>query len=68
MHRWSWLAAAWLLVPAAGFAQQVVRELPVTLQLDIDTQGQVAAAKAMDPVAVLMPNFGRELTGSEPLI
>lgn len=58
MHRWSLLVAAWFLVPAAAFAQQVVRELPVSLQLDIDTQGQVTAVKAMDPPPMLMTMFG----------
>lgn len=37
-------------VSARTQAQEVVRERPVTLQLDVDAQGQVTAAKAMGPV------------------
>lgn len=58
MCRWGLIVAACLLAPAA-FAQQVVREQPVTLQLDVDTQGQIAAAKVMDPQPLLMPGAGR---------
>lgn len=58
MHRWSLLVAGWFLVPAVAFAQQAVRELPVSLQLDIDTHGQVAAVKAMDPPPMLVTMFG----------
>jgi hypothetical protein len=54
MRRWGLIVAAWMLAPAA-FAQQVVQEQPVTLQLDVDTQGQIAAAKVMDPQPLLMP-------------
>lgn len=49
-------------MPAAAVAQQVVRERPVTLQLDIDAQGKVTAVKAMDPVPMMNP------TGSGHLI
>lgn len=57
MRRWGLIAVAWLLVPAA-FAQQVVREQPVTLQLDVDTQGHVADVKAMGPQPLLAPHAG----------
>ena len=45
------LCCALLLVPAAVPAQQVVRQQPLTLQLDVDAQGQVSAAKVMGHLA-----------------
>lgn len=50
MKRWSLILVAGLLMPSAVLAQQVVRQKTVTLQLDIDAQGQVSAAKLMGPM------------------
>lgn len=36
-----------------AFAADRVQERPVTLQLDVNTAGQVTAAKVMDPVPVV---------------
>ncbi|MGN2254145.1 energy transducer TonB [Frateuria sp. GZRe12] len=66
MHRLSMVVAAWLLAVTGAVAQDVVREQPVSLQLDIDTQGQVAAVKVMDPQPFLMPNFGRQILQAPP--
>lgn len=65
MRPWGLIAAAWLLVPTA-FAQQVVREQPVILQLDVDTQGRIAAVKVMDPPILLVPRAG-DLVRQPPL-
>jgi hypothetical protein len=45
MLRWGMLCA--LLLPAAVSAQQVVRTIPLVLQLDVNAQGQVTAAKVV---------------------
>lgn len=62
MHRKRPFAVACLLFCTGAAAQQVVREQPVTLQLDVDAQGQVAAAKPMDPLPILLPRLGRLIT------
>lgn len=60
----SMVVAAWLLAVTGAAAQDAVREQPVSLQLDIDTQGQVAAVKVMDPRPFLMPGYGRHNKGA----
>lgn len=66
MRRSGMFLAAWMLMPLAAFAQQVVKELPATLQLDINAQGQVTAVKVMDPVPVMMPTGQGRLFAQNP--
>lgn len=48
MKRWGVLGVL-LLLPAVVSARQVVRQRWVNLQLDVDAQGQVSAARVMPP-------------------
>lgn len=66
MHRRGLLAVARLLFCTGAVAQQVVREQPITLQLDVDALGQVTAAKPMGPLPILIPNRGR-LVAERPM-
>ncbi len=47
MKRWAMICACLLVLPMTVRAQQVVRQRSVLLQLDVDAQGQVTAAKVM---------------------
>lgn len=47
MKRWGMICACLLVLPMTVRAQQVVRQRSVLLQLDVDAQGQVTAAKVM---------------------
>lgn len=52
------------LTPAAS-ASDAVLEWPVTLQLDVNTAGQVTSAKVMDPVPLMQP-AGDDLAAQKP--
>lgn len=52
MLRWGMLCA--LLLPAAVSAQQVVRTIPLVLQLDVNAQGRVTAVEPMPGPQVRM--------------
>ena len=44
-----------LALASAASASDAVREWPVTVQLDVNTAGQVTSAKVMDPVPLMQP-------------
>lgn len=60
MNRWIMLCAVGFLLPATVIAQQVVRQQPVTLQLDVNALGKVTAAKVMPPARQLIVIGGRK--------
>lgn len=66
MKRWVMLCAALLVVPAAVCAQNVVRERPVVLRLDVNRSGVVTAAKVMPPAKRIIVYGGRQAGISRP--